>query len=72
MLRGDIPYEITNLKNLRRIFLNYNCSLKSDNQQVKDLIDAKGYDNNTYQSSTYEDILKTNGHCNVVNMSPIY
>ncbi len=70
-LKGNIPFEITNLSNLKRISLNYNCSLKSDNQQVKELIDDKGFDYSKFDDSTYEDILKTNGHCGS-NMSPVY
>ncbi len=63
-LTGEIPQSIVNLQNLEYLDLQYNCSLKTDNDEVKGFINDKTYEG-------YQGILNTNGNCSL-NMSPIY
>ena len=63
-LTGLIPVEIKELTNLELqfgIFLDNNCHLYSDNEELKTFID-----NRSSAGSSYQTILDTNGHCYVL------
>jgi hypothetical protein len=63
-LSGPIPDEIKELTNLELqygLFLDNNCHLYSDNEELKTFIDSR-----SSAGSSYQTILDTNGHCLVL------